>query len=192
MDSDDVVCRALKALADADAVRHAPPHVEGALLDAFDRQRVRASSPRSAWRAAVATIVIVPLVISVYRRVFDPVDVSPPPAQPYTMSMRSERSPSALEEPIDSRSTPETAPPLVTTRAKPIAASRRDSQPVPRHVVSANRESEEIGQTVQLRLPRSALLLFGIPVIEPELEGTVNVELLLSEDGQARTIRIVQ
>jgi hypothetical protein len=49
-----------------------------------------------------------------------------------------------------------------------------------------------IGQTVHLRLPRSALLLFGIPIVEPEIEGTVNVELWLSENGQARAIRIVQ
>jgi hypothetical protein len=49
-----------------------------------------------------------------------------------------------------------------------------------------------IAQTVQLRLPRSALLVFGIPIVEPEIEGTVNVEVLLTEDGQARTIRIVQ
>jgi hypothetical protein len=147
----------------------------------------------SAWRAVVATIVVVPLAISVYRRVFDPVDVSLPPAPPYTVSMRSERPLSALEDQIDSRTATETARLSVMTRAKPIAASsRRGPQPVSRHVVAATRESEAIGQTVQLRLPRSALLLFGIPVIEPEVEGAVNVELLLSEDGQARTIRIVR
>jgi hypothetical protein len=192
MNSDEAVCRALRALADEDAARHAPPHAESALLDAFDRQRARASAPRSAWRAVVTTIVVVPLVIAVYRIVLDPVDVSPPPPlEPYTMSSRSEPPRSALEVQIDARTATETARPVVTTRAEPVAASNvRGSQPAPQ-VVSTNR-GEVIGQTMQLRLPRSALALFGIPVIAPEVEGTVNVELVLSEDGQARAIRIVQ
>jgi hypothetical protein len=199
MNSDEAVGRALRALADADEARHAPPHAESALLDAFDRQRARASASRSAWRtmvawrAVVATIVVVPLAIAVYRRVLDPLDVSPPPPlEPYTMSSRSEHPRSSLADQIDSRTATEIAPPVVPTRAQPIAASNvRGSQPAPRQVVSTNR-GEVIGQTMQLRLPRSALVLFGIPVIAPEVEGTVNVELVLSEDGQARAIRIVQ
>jgi hypothetical protein len=199
MNSDDAVCRALRALADADAARHAPPHVEGALLDAFDRQKVRASAPRSAWRAVVAwppvvaAIVVVPLAVAVYRTVVDPVDVNPPPPlEPSTMSLRSEHPRSALEDQIDSRTATETARPVVTTGAQPIAASSvGGSPPAPRQVVSTNR-GEFIGQKVQLRLPRSALVLFGIPVIAPEVEGTVNIELVLSEDGQARAIRILQ
>jgi hypothetical protein len=195
MRSEDAVRHALKSLADADATRHAPPHVESVLLDAFDRQRAHASSPRAAWRAAVAAIVAVPLAMAVYRGVFDRMDVSaPPPSERYTMSLRSERPPSPLDNrdnQIDAQT--ETAPPLPERRAQPHVASRvRRAQPVTRHLVSTNRESEMIGQTVQLRLPRSALLHFGIPIVEPEIEGTVNVELWLSEDGQARAIRIVQ
>jgi hypothetical protein len=106
------------------------------------------------------------------------------------MSLRSETPPSAIEHQVDAGIATEITRPLVT---RAHSASRvGGAHPVPRHVVSANRESEMVGQTVQLRLPRSALLLFGIPVIEPDSEGTVNVELLLTEDGQARTIRIVQ
>src|SRR4029453_10252598 len=45
MQSDDTVRRALQALAEADASRHASPHVEGALLDAFERDKVRRSPP---------------------------------------------------------------------------------------------------------------------------------------------------
>lgn len=141
MNSDDAVGRALKALADADAARHASPHVESALLAAFDRQKVRASSPRFVWPAVIAAIILVPLAVAVYRQISDPVEVSPPSSG---------------------------------------------------HIVSTNQEREMVGQTVQLRLPRSALPLLGIPIIAPEIEGIVNVELLLTEDGQARTIRIVQ
>jgi hypothetical protein len=194
MKSEDTVHHALKALADADATRHAPPHVESVLLDAFDRQRARASSPRAAWRAVVAAIVVVPLAMAAYRGVFDSVDVgAPPPSEPHTMSVRNERPPSGLDHQIDPQTATETARPLPERRAKPRVASRvRGSQPVTGHIVSTNRESEMIGQTVHLRLPRSALLLFGIPIVEPEIEGTVNVELWLSENGQARAIRIVQ
>jgi hypothetical protein len=194
MKSEDAVRHALKALADADATRHAPPHVESVLLDAFVRQRARASSPRAARRSVVATIVVVPLAIAAYRGVFDSVDVSaPPPSEPYAMSLRNEHPPSALDNQIDAQTATETARPLPKRRAKPrVASGVRGSQPVTGHIVSTIRESEMIGQTVQLRLPRSALLLFGIPILEPEIEGTVNVELWLSENGQARAIRIVQ
>jgi hypothetical protein len=106
--------------------------------------------------------------------------------------LRGEHPGSALKDQMDSRTATEIARPVVTTGAQPIAASSiGGSHPTPRQVVSTNR-GEVIGQTVQLRLPRSALVLFGIPVIAPEVEGTVNVELVLSEDGQARAIRIVQ
>lgn len=181
MHSDDAVRRALKALADADAARHASPHVESALLDAFDRQRAHASSLRFGWHAVVAAIVVVPLAIAVYRSAVDGVEVIPThPLTPQTMTLRNERPPSDWDNKVDAR-----------TATEGVPSSVRGSRPGSGQVVTTNHGSEMIGQTVQLRLPRSALPLFGIPVIEPDAEGTINVELLLSEDGQARTIRIV-
>jgi hypothetical protein len=194
MNSDDAVRHALKALADADATRHASPHLEWALLDAFDRQRARAFSGLSAWHAVVIAIVVVPLAITAYRRVLGPVEVSAPgPSAPYMMSSRNERPFPARDEQVDAQVATETARPSPRRRPQSHVASRvRTLQSVAWRIVSTNRESEVIGQTIHLRLPRSALPLLGIPIVEPEVEGSVNVELLLSEDGQARTIRIVR
>jgi hypothetical protein len=49
-----------------------------------------------------------------------------------------------------------------------------------------------IGQVVQVRVPRSYLPMFGIPIVETEGAGSVNLQLVLTEDGQATSIRIVR
>src|SRR5205807_1022258 len=47
-------------------------------------------------------------------------------------------------------------------------------------------------QLVTLRVPRSALASLGVPIFEPDAVGTVNVNVLIGEDGLARGIRIVR
>jgi hypothetical protein len=49
----------------------------------------------------------------------------------------------------------------------------------------------DVVQLVHIRLPRAMLPTLGVPVIDPDAAGTVNVELLLGNDGLARTIHIV-
>lgn len=48
-----------------------------------------------------------------------------------------------------------------------------------------------MGNAVRVRMPRAMLSMFGVPLIEPDAAGTVSVEVLLGNDGLARTIRIV-
>jgi hypothetical protein len=36
------------------------------------------------------------------------------------------------------------------------------------------------------------LSMFGVPIIEPAAAGTVHVEVLVGNDGIARTIRVVR
>jgi hypothetical protein len=42
---------------------------------------------------------------------------------------------------------------------------------------------------VRVRLSRTALVTLGIPLVEPNDGGTVDLEILVGEDGVARTIR---
>lgn len=42
---------------------------------------------------------------------------------------------------------------------------------------------------VRVRVPRRALVSLGIPLTEPDAGGSVDLEMLVGEDGVARTIR---
>jgi hypothetical protein len=44
---------------------------------------------------------------------------------------------------------------------------------------------------VRVRVPRTALATLGIPLVEPNVGGSVELEMLVGEDGVARTIRPV-
>jgi hypothetical protein len=47
-------------------------------------------------------------------------------------------------------------------------------------------------QTVRLRIPRAYLPILGVPIIDPDAEGTVVVEVLVNEEGLGRGVRILQ
>lgn len=52
-------------------------------------------------------------------------------------------------------------------------------------------EPVEAGQLVRISLPRSAMRVAGLPVREDELDGRVQADVLVGEDGVARAIRFV-
>ena len=47
-------------------------------------------------------------------------------------------------------------------------------------------------QLIRLRLPREALQTLGIVLLEPDAGGSVDVDVLIGEDGLARDIRKVR
>ena len=51
--------------------------------------------------------------------------------------------------------------------------------------------TDDVVHEVHMRVPRTMLPLLGVPIIEPDAAGMVNVELLLGNDGLARAVRIV-
>jgi len=53
-------------------------------------------------------------------------------------------------------------------------------------------EGDAIAQVVQLRIPRAALPSFGVPIIDPDATGMVNLEVLLDGDGFTRAIRVAR
>ena len=45
---------------------------------------------------------------------------------------------------------------------------------------------------VRVRLPRSALAAFGLPMNEQRAEETIQADVVLGEDGLARAVRFVK
>ncbi len=203
MTTDDPVRRALSALAEADRGRHAPPDVERALLEAFEhsvqkqhavRHRVLAWTVRLAAVAAALFLTMSGLIYVLGR------DRSATP--------RADQSVVATAHNV-AASHDEVLPPSGSSPAPPLAPSRGDHQGRPlnhgqtivrrretgrdaNRTVSSNGESDDVVRVVRMRLPRASLQLLGIPTIDPDAVGTTEVELLVGEDGLARTIRMVR
>jgi hypothetical protein len=160
MTTDDPVRRALASIAEADASRHAPPHLERAVLEALDarlagdafRQRL---IPRLRYQPAAAIVLVMAAIAAMYfgvmgevaeRRVPAPADVSP---RPHTRPVRAD-----------------------------VGAYAAVDQ-------------GGVAQRMIVRLPRSMLAMLGVPVINPDAPGTVNLEVTVGHDGLAQTIRIL-
>jgi hypothetical protein len=155
---DDPVRRALAAVAEADRSRHAPPHLERAVLEALDARMAR--GPFRRWMAvgwpyrhAAAAIAVMALTLTMYFGVED--EVSRP------------RSPAA-----ESASFPSSLRPVRNRGAFAV-------------------HQGEIAQRLIVRLPRTMLPMLGVPVINPDAPGTVNLEVTVGHDGLAHTIRIL-
>jgi hypothetical protein len=163
MTTDDPVRRALAALADADASRHAPPHLERAVLDGIDRRMNHGYFRRCiaavwAYRHAAAAIALALIVTSaIYFDIGHVLD----------------RSRGITQRVSDTRTTEH---PSVRTGMDAFLTTPPEG---------------EIAQRVLVRLPRAMLPMLGVPIINPDAPGTVNLEVVLTEDGLAKTIRIV-
>jgi hypothetical protein len=197
MTTDNRVRHALSALAEADSTRHAPPQVESALLKAFDRSVQRRRAVRNAviaWPvrlAAVAAALFLTMSGVIYvigrdRGAHTPRAVQWPVAAAHDQVLP----PSALsrESPLASRDD-HLRPPVRHTRT---AVHRRDSVRDADATLPTYGELDSVVRVVRMRLTRATLPLLGIPVIDPSAAGTVEIELLVGEDGLARTIRTVQ
>ena len=53
-------------------------------------------------------------------------------------------------------------------------------------------EPVDHGRMVRVRLPRSALAAFGLPMNEQRAEETIQADVVLGEDGLARAVRFVK
>jgi hypothetical protein len=91
-------------------------------------------------------------------------------------------------------------PPARTLRAAHRKPARPKSPPVgeSREVVTEfipviyDPEPVEHGRMVRVRLPRSALAAFGLPMNEQRSEETIQADVVLGEDGLARAVRFVK
>ena len=184
----------LAVAAAEDAGRSAPPVVEETLLSAF-REREFAGQPgrRAWWLGAAGAAVAALLVVSVVVR---------KPHEPHVVKV-----PTVLPAPA-TQPTKIIAPVYRETRKPPVhtlrAAHRKPAMPKPwsaqedREVVTEfipvvyDPEPVDHGRMVRVRLPRSALAAFGLPMNEQRAEETIQADVVLGEDGLARAVRFVK
>jgi hypothetical protein len=81
----------------------------------------------------------------------------------------------------------------LTTQREPLTPRVIENRSVQTEAqtIEATQRSGDVAQRVLVRLPRAMLPMLGVPIINPDAPGTVNLEVVLREDGLAQTIRIV-
>ncbi len=175
-----------------DAGRTAPAAVEQALLSAFRENKFRGRSRRRAWWLGAAAVAAL-LVLSVMVR---------KPREPQIVGVPKVTRVPAIEP------AKIIAPVYRETRKPPVrslrAAHRKPAMPKPQPVrqdrevmtdfipVVYDPEPVEHGRMIRVRLPRSALSAFGLPMNEQRAEETIQADVVLGEDGLARAVRFVK
>jgi hypothetical protein len=188
MTTDEDVGRALGELARAEVSRRAPTHLEAAVVEGFNRQRRRRASFAYARKAVALPVLAAVVGTVIYLNML--VMRAPLPERPTEglASHRAEFRP--MPPPLDIEEPRLVLPAAVPPRAVQRPA-RDDREAVLTDVDRPAPGVDEAAQLVRIQLPRAMLPQLGVPVIDPDVAGTVNVELLLDNDGLARTIRIV-
>jgi hypothetical protein len=150
--------------------------IEAVVLAEFDRAAARRRASRWVFVAGLAAALLVGLV-AVERRA--------PTVRPEVQVMRSAvetLSPSASVRP---------AVPVARVRhrvvRRPVSEESQPFMPIPYTVPLA---PEEQATVVRMDVPVAALIAAGYSVETPDPGGVVNAEVLVSQDGRARAIRL--
>lgn len=180
----------LKALA-SQSGRSAPPRLEAALVAEFRSRQRRKRTRRSAnwyWAAAAAACLVVAAGLMRFER-----RPTPPPRAAALL-----QAPTAVEARLTQA--PPAAPARKTARrprrvARPAAPRPGSKRPeMATEFIPVSYAATPAGQAsiVRVRLPRTALLSFGLPMNVERAAEPVLADVLLGEDGVARAIRFVR
>ena len=130
----------------------------------------------------MATVAAIALTVYVQSR--------PPNISPESLASRDDVV--AAVTPVIEATTPDLPDPsAIALPARPATRPRR-VQSAREHAAAARLDVGDVAHALHVQMPRTMLPLLGVPIIDPDAPGTVNVEILLGTDGQARTIRIHQ
>jgi hypothetical protein len=188
------------AIAAEDRALAPPPVMEKVLLAAFRERHIALRQRQHAWltRAAVGAIAALLIVAGI-------------------LAVRRPQAPRSAQV-IPGAPTPVTAPlkvmaPVYRQPRKPpvrtlLASRRKPAPPLKAESEAEHREAREVvtefmpvvydpeplerGLVVRVRLPRSALAAFGLPVNEQHAEEPIKADVVLGEDGLARAVRFVK
>ena len=177
---------ALKAVAQSTAGEGAPGHVEAALLRAFRARRAEDAGNVRRFRASrillglsAAAILAVAVPAASWWRSELALETAAPPAPP------------AISVVLPS-------PP---SQAPPARAVKRAPGPLPsapsREVVTGflplgySGPEPDAYQVVRVRMDRSSLAQFGLPVNMDRAEEPVDADLLVGDDGVPRAVRFI-
>ncbi len=173
---------ALRALAAADAVREAGPRVEAALLAEFDK---RHSRRRTVWwvyaaAAAMAFVVAGAWLAQLWRRPVEPprLAVRPAVVQPAPLEQAKKQQIARVRRPVVARRATKKQT-EVATRFIPL-------------IVGDDAVEGEAVPVVRVRLPRTVLASFGLPMTQDHASETVDADVVLNDAGAARAIRFVR
>jgi hypothetical protein len=203
--------RDLRAISARNSAEEIPERIETALLAAF-RQRAAAPSAaprRRRWLLAVAALALLTFGISLAGWI-----ASSPKQKPMELGSNAPQA-APTDVPVTPGKSGQTPPRIVEGR-KP---DRRILGPAPggrqKRLALANRRSSgdddarefvtpffpvmqggeliplDGGQFVRIRMPRSNLIPLGIPIDQGRASETIKADVLLSNDGLARAIRLV-
>ncbi len=189
----------LRTLAQA-APREAPASVEAALVAEFRRRR-RARRLRVAgyrWLAAAAAVALVAAGLTAWRRNTSPVQ-APIPVRAPIAAAPARPAPLPLAQgagtQVAAARAARRAPKAVRRVVRAVPKRRAVTEPeiatgfIP---VGYGPAPLEQASVVRVRLPRSALLSFGLPMNVERMSEPVQADVLLGQDGVARAIRFVR
>jgi len=164
------------------------------LLSAFhETKSARLPRRRTLWLGAAGAAVAAMLVVSVtVRTPREPQAVKVPTVMPAPAM-----EPTKVIAPVYRELR---KPPVRTLRAaqrRPVMPKQQPAQADGEVVtdfiaVVYDPEPVEHGRMVRVRLPRSALAAFGLPMNEQRAEETIQADVVLGEDGLARAVRFVK
>ena len=156
---------ALQALAEHESDRHAPPHVEAALLRAFRQEKQASVRPKIWWQyAALATAAAVLLTLGISLRQHLGIGLNSPAAN------------------------------VAVTPSETATADANASEYAAGFVAlpyaddAANTEGDAV---VRVALSRSALASLGVPVADATDTNEIPADLIVSLDGTPQAIRLV-
>ena len=161
---------ALQALGEQESDRHAPAHVEAALLQAFRHEKKAAMRPRIWWQlSALAAAAVVLLALGV--------------------SLRQHWVPGFNPGGITAGVTPLAAKPAAVSSDTSASEYASGFVALPYADDAANVEGSLGGARVALS--RSALASLGVPVADATDTNEVPADLIVSLDGTPQAIRLV-
>ncbi len=184
----------LSALATDDARTEVPRHVDAAVMEAWDStygHLPRLSRPRRPWRAAmvwavagafVAAFVAISAIV-VTRRLNQPARIGRSDMPQESASMAAQ-----VDAARRLSRRPPSEPALSSGRTGPVLPS---NAPTPNSYVLVP-DIDGVGPPLSLmrvRMSRSAFSRLGIPIANPDGDGMIDVEVLVGQDGVARSIR---
>lgn len=179
---EDYVIQALRALAENDREREAPPEVEARLIGVFhSRKRY---GRRWAAIAALAAGLVIALLLWPNHKSNPAVSAAPAalPVPELVLPMR------------EAEPTPKVARASHKLARKAAAAQPPQPQEVVTDFFPLMNPAPSFGrgQMLRVQLPAAAMQTVGLPVREEHLDDLVQADVLVGEEGMPRAIRFVR